>query len=203
MSINPATWNNFVIYIGGTFSQIITWASADGYPNRLNGYSADMQIRYNLSDTNPAIELSTANGDIVLEALVGTATISIASPALITVANQLWNGAPVYFSTTGALPTGITAGQVYFAYNVTPTTFNISSTPVNCNNLPTPINTTGTQSGVQSVNMAGAISLNIANTVTETLNAGNAVYDLQLTDSSNNTAYLLQGMIALQEMVTR
>jgi hypothetical protein len=76
-----------------------------------------------------------------------TATISIASPAVITVTSTAGfsNGTPVKFSTTGALPTGIVAGTFYYVINVTGTTFNIAATPGG-----TAINTTGSQSGTHT-----------------------------------------------------
>ena len=49
------------------------------------------------------------------------------------------------FATTGALPTGITAGTTYYAVNVSGSTFQIAATYGG-----TPIATSGTQSGTQS-----------------------------------------------------
>ena len=75
-----------------------------------------------------------------------TATITIASPAVVTVSVAPPNGTPVVFSTTGALPTGLTAGTVYYVVNATATTFEVSATVGGSS-----INTSGTQSGVQTV----------------------------------------------------
>jgi hypothetical protein len=76
-----------------------------------------------------------------------TITITIASPAVVT-----WPGepisinTPVVFSTSNALPTGITAGVTYFVRStVSPNSFTVSATLGG-----TPVNTTGTQAGVQS-----------------------------------------------------
>jgi hypothetical protein len=49
------------------------------------------------------------------------------------------------FSTTGALPTGITAGTTYFAFNNVGLTFQLIDTAGNI------VNTSGTQSGVQTI----------------------------------------------------
>jgi hypothetical protein len=54
-------------------------------------------------------------------------------------------GAAVVFSTTGALPTGITAGTTYFAFNNVGLTFQLIDTAGNI------VNTTGTQSGTQTI----------------------------------------------------
>lgn len=77
-----------------------------------------------------------------------TVTISIASPAVIS-----WTGhglsvnQGVAFSTTGALPTGITAGTAYYviAAGFGPNAFEIAATPGGA-----AINTTGSQSGTQT-----------------------------------------------------
>jgi hypothetical protein len=57
-----------------------------------------------------------------------TASISIASPAVITVPVSPANGTAVAFSTTAALPTGITANTPYYVYNRTGSTYNITTT---------------------------------------------------------------------------
>ena len=76
-----------------------------------------------------------------------TTTITIATPGVFTVTNAPQTGTAVVFSTTGALPTGITAGVTYYVKNVSSTTFNISATPGGVN-----INTSGSQSGVHTAN---------------------------------------------------
>lgn len=89
-------------------------------------------------------------------------TITIASPAVITLpTTSLVNGTVVYLTTTGALPTGLTANTVYYVINASNTsgiTCNLSATVGG-----SAINTSGTQSGVQT--------LNVVNTITGTLNA--------------------------------
>lgn len=57
-----------------------------------------------------------------------TATITIATPAVVTVATAPANGTAVAFTTTGALPTGLTAGTPYYVFNRTSTTYNIATT---------------------------------------------------------------------------
>jgi hypothetical protein len=82
---------------------------------------------------------------VLLRDLGGTATITIASPAVVTSTVLYTEGAAVVFSTTGALPTGITAGTTYFAFNNVGLTFQLIDTAGNI------VNTTGTQSGTQSI----------------------------------------------------
>lgn len=78
------------------------------------------------------------------------ASISIASPAVVSAINTLVDYDPVCFTTTGALPTGLTAGVTYYARNVTGTQFNVSATPTGAL-----ITTTGTQSGAQALSIRG------------------------------------------------
>ena len=80
-----------------------------------------------------------------LRSLGGTCTITIASPAVVTSTILYTEGAAISFSTTGALPTGITAGTTYYAYNVNGLTFNLLDSSGNI------VNTSGTQSGTQSI----------------------------------------------------
>jgi microcystin-dependent protein len=84
-----------------------------------------------------------------------TVTITIASPAVITWTNHgLRTNMPIRFFTTGALPTGITAGThggpsagtEYFVKVVNANTFNIATTPGGAN-----VNTSGSQSGTHTV----------------------------------------------------
>lgn len=78
-----------------------------------------------------------------------TATITIASPAVVTsVGNGFQNGAGLQFTTTGALPTGINPGVTYFVINANRTlgTFNIAATQGGA-----AINTSGSQSGVHTI----------------------------------------------------
>jgi len=81
-------------------------------------------------------------------------TISIAVPAVVSLtAHGLNNNDQVAFTTTGALPTGISVGTVYFVRNATANTYEISATSGGG-----AITTTGTQSGVHSASRAFGIS---------------------------------------------
>ena len=75
-------------------------------------------------------------------------TVTIASPAVLTVA--LRNGTAVSLNTTGALPTGLSAGVVYYVVGSTGTTCNLSLTYGGA-----AINTSGTQSGTQTISARG------------------------------------------------
>ncbi|HEY5993302.1 MAG TPA: hypothetical protein VIU46_01760, partial [Gallionellaceae bacterium] len=77
-------------------------------------------------------------------------TISIANPAVVTWnSHNLGLNAPIVFSTTGALPTGITAGVTYYAVNRTTNTFQLATSVDGAG-----IATSGTQSGIHTCSVA-------------------------------------------------
>ena len=94
-----------------------------------------------ISRSATSIENLTAGGD--------TVTISIATPAVVTfTAHKLVAGQKIRFSTTGALPTGITAGVDYYVLSTSlaADTFKFSDTVGG-----TAINTSGSQSGTHTI----------------------------------------------------
>jgi len=78
--------------------------------------------------------------------LGGTVTLTIASPCVITLSTVLAEGTAIKLATTGALPTGLTAGTTYYLRNVDGVTANLSATLTG-----SIINTSGSQSGTQSI----------------------------------------------------
>lgn len=74
------------------------------------------------------------------------ASITIATPAVITASNSYTEGSPIVFETTGALPTGLETGTTYYTRNYSSGVFNVSATPTGAL-----INTSGTQSGLQYI----------------------------------------------------
>ncbi len=76
-----------------------------------------------------------------------TATFTVASPTVITVASTPSYGTAVTFTTTGTLPTGITAGTTYYVDAVTTTTLRISTSPT----LTPLVNVTGAGSGTHTM----------------------------------------------------
>ncbi|WP_430256551.1 hypothetical protein [Neorhizobium sp. DAR64872/K0K18] len=84
--------------------------------------------------------------DDAAPALLSVVTMTIATPGVISWANHgLVAGTPVKFSTTGALPTGLTAGTTYYVVNPTTSAFSVAATPGG-----SAIATSGTQSGVHT-----------------------------------------------------
>lgn len=75
-------------------------------------------------------------------------TVTIASPGVFTCTGHgFYEGMPLVFSTTGALPTGLTAGTVYFviAAGLTANAFQVSTSVGGA-----AVNTSGSQSGVHT-----------------------------------------------------
>jgi hypothetical protein len=79
-------------------------------------------------------------------------TISIAAPGIITLPSgfSFPDGTTITFTSTGALPTGLTVGQVYFVVNSSGGTFNVATSVSG-----TPIVTSGGQSGLQFISQRG------------------------------------------------
>ena len=76
-----------------------------------------------------------------------TVTLTVASPCVVTSTNHgLRDGTGLVFSTTGALPTGITAGTTYYAKSTAANTFNLYTDAA----LTNIVNTSGTQSGTHT-----------------------------------------------------
>jgi len=87
---------------------------------------------------------------VVNEGQEATATITIASPAVVTeAAHGLSEGTPVFFTTTGSLPTGVTTSAAYYVKSPTTNTFNLAATPGGA-----AINTSGSQSGIHTLNVS-------------------------------------------------
>jgi hypothetical protein len=85
-------------------------------------------------------------------------TISIAAPGVVTdTAHGFVGGEAISFTTTGALPTGLTAATTYYVLPIglTANTYSISATPGGA-----AITTTGTQSGVHTRTTVPSSSLN-------------------------------------------
>ena len=82
-------------------------------------------------------------------------TITIASPGVVTFVTAIPDNTAIQLITTGALPTGLVPGTVYYVVNASGNTCNLAATPGG-----TPIVTTGTQSGTQYLSTRG---INVAN----------------------------------------
>lgn len=115
-----------------------------------------------------------------------TVTITNASPGVITwTAHALAANTPVVFSTTGALPTGLTAGTTYYVKTVLDAnTFTVSATPGG-----TVINTSSAGSGVHTATTQPVPSkryfMGLVTGATEAFGGPNNVRQLQCTVEVN------------------
>jgi hypothetical protein len=112
------------------------WAGLSGASGGASGGGTD-QVFY---ENDCYITQSRVIGNANLAAC----TITIASPAVITMTNDFVAGQPVRFDTTGALPTGLDPNGVYYviAAGLSALAFRVSATSGGA-----AVNTTGTQSG--------------------------------------------------------
>lgn len=106
----------------------------------------------NLMCNGSAVSRSTyANLFTKISPLIGSFTVTIATPAVVTLSGHgFFTGDSVYLTTTGALPTGLTANTLYYVIEVNSTTFRLATSRANAR-AGTAINTTGSQSGVHSL----------------------------------------------------
>lgn len=109
----------------------------------------------------------------------GTSTMTIASPCVVTkTAHGLTSGAQVYFTTTGALPTGVVANQIYFADVINANTYRLRETPSGSS-----VNTSGSQSGTHTA------FTGVGSTPSATLAAG-TYYPIAYIDNSGGSNYV-------------
>jgi len=100
---------------------------------------------------------------VQVDSPAATVTMTIASPCVVTwTAHGFTTDTIVIFTTTGALPAGITAGRHYYLTVLTVDTFTISASLLN----PLAITTTGTQSGTHTATIS-------SHKIYESLQAGN------------------------------
>jgi hypothetical protein len=132
----PVFYNFYIAYLGGG-----------------NAMGADYEITTGFSISTAGYGWSTGawSGTTGLSP-EGTFTVTIASPAVLTFATYTpANNDAVVLSTTGALPTGLTAGIGYYVINASGSTCNLSLTLGGA-----AINTSGSQSGTHSVSLIEA-----------------------------------------------
>ena len=149
-SVNPISiieLTKYVEYAKLSAVKLLTASLPSAGITRLK-YSKDAETYWNQifkSTTDNEINHEAVN--MQSEALV--ATMTIASPAVVTAtAHGMTVNQPFRFATTGALPTGVTAGVIYYVLstNLTVNTFKFAATAGG-----SAINTSGTQSGNHTI----------------------------------------------------
>lgn len=171
-SVTPdlATGNNFFWLIGGNRTLAVP-------ANPVAGTSFEIDVRQDItgSRTLTAAWIYTWAGGTAgvlstpgcsFDRLFGTVayygtsvvTMTIAAPGVVTwTGHGLHTGCRLQLTTTGALPTGLTASTTYFVTKIDANTFKLSTSLANCA-AGTFITTTGSQSGVHTA-VAGDIGL--------------------------------------------
>lgn len=127
--------------------------------NAVVGTSLEELYAYDQALSWPAILPTAAKLDITSSSTAddfsvskGTATMTIAAPAVVTLSSHgLISGDPVSFTTTGALPTGLVASTVYYAYVLNANTFSVAASQADAYAGTNLITTTGTQSGTHTL----------------------------------------------------
>lgn len=193
-----------IIDVAGAISQLNQLIIAPQTGDTINGNAGSLIIsgagaRVTLYPTSGTNWQSYIEGDYVSSgacpsvASTATVTITIATPGVITDTAHGFTGiCPVTFTTSGALPTGITASTIYYVApsSITTNTYSISTTIANAA-AGTLVATSGTQSGTQtrtsgvpltSTTAANIVGINLSQgewecrgTISRTLNASTSV----------------------------
>jgi hypothetical protein len=117
---------------------------------------------------------------------VGVVTFNTSTDVVTHNNHKLGTNTPIKFTTTGSLPTGITADQMYFAVSVTTNTFKVAATPNG-----TPIDLSNSPSGTNTVHrFIGVLDTFAGVTITSgTISDGDRIYTS--TFSTSNTTLSL------------
>jgi len=114
------------------------------------------------------ITISVSNGtnyNIISSVLLGTFSVTIASPAVFTLMSHgLTTGTPVKLSTSGALPDGLLPDTIYYVISTGGDTFELSDTLGGSAK-----NTSGSQSGVHSITITGGTSVGNNTAITDSI----------------------------------
>lgn len=141
--------------------------------------------------STPAVYTYTSGGTrSTASAQASTFTVTIASPAVFTVAStaNYFVGMPLRFTTTGALPTGLSTSTTYYVSEVTSgTDFKITATL----NGTTNITTTGTQSGTHSLSSVTTFATSAARANSVSMNEKLILFF----DGANNKPRVWNGTI--------
>ncbi len=139
--------------------------------SNVSGTDNPAWVNTKLYITGEFVQVDATGSHHNYESLVGSSsvvTISTSNPAVVTwTAHGLAANTPIQFTTTGALPTGITAGSTYYVIAPTTNSFNISATSGGST-----ITTTGTQSGVHTARASTNIGFDPASNPTKWLDLG-------------------------------
>lgn len=126
---------------------------------------------------------------------VSPITMTIANPGVVTLGKDIPTTTPISFTTTGALPTGVTASTVYYWIRVNATTGNLATSVANAQ-AGTTITTSGSQSGVHTANIQIRWTGNTAPTLTTGKHRVDSIVII-IKDATNG---VYQGYVAGQDL---
>jgi hypothetical protein len=175
ITINLAASSNFNLTLAGNRTL--------GFPtNPVAGQSGVISVRQDITGSRTlayawpyqfigGLAPTLSTGKLVLDQIMysvnyystAAATLTIATPCVVTwTAHGLVSGQKIQFTTTGALPTGLSVNTTYFVTVVSANTFNLSTSIANAQTAVF-IATSGTQSGVHTaVSASITIAINPA-----------------------------------------
>jgi len=168
-----------IVDTAGAYSQAFQLTLAPQSGETINGNAANLIIS-GAGARVVAYPSSPSNWQVFIEgdyqttglcpgsATTATVTITIAAPGVITwTAHGITGVCPVVFTTSSSLPTGITAGTVYYTVpsSITTNTFQIATTVANAL-AGTSITTTGSQAGTQTGTAGAALATTTAADIT-------------------------------------
>jgi len=134
------------------------------------------------------IQDATGSRTVTWPSFGATATMTLATPGVVTAGKDIPTGTPVIFTTTGALPTGLTASTVYWWTRVDATTGNLSTSLANVQ-AGTLIATSVSQSGVHTM----AVQIRWPSQTAPTLSTGKYLIDTITLYVKNATSGVVQG----------
>jgi len=142
--VSPVDSTSLAVVKTEKFSSIAWYSITNVVEVDIMGYvSTGLISTVTINGTDYAVGTGTQNS-----ITTATVTLSIATPCVVTWANHgQVTGEPVMFTTTGALPTGLSVNTVYFVRTITTNTFQLGLAP----NSSSSIATSGTQSGTHTI----------------------------------------------------
>jgi hypothetical protein len=151
-------------------NKIWTLPLVDGSPNQVLSTDGSATLQWSTvatdSTTQHAVKVGDSGGTaqqlrtnllgrFQAEYTSATATMTIATPGVVTyTAHGRVTGDRCYFTTTGALPTGVSANTTYWITKVDADTFKLSTSLANCV-AGTFVATSGSQSGTHTIYVGG------------------------------------------------
>lgn len=145
----------------GSDGQVLTAdsASTPGVKWSTLAISPLSQFTMNVGDSSNATQAVNTSllGDVKGSYVTATITVTIAAPGVVSYTSHgLVTGDKVYLTTSGALPTGLSASTTYYVILIDANSFNLATSFANAF-AGTKITTTGSQSGTHTLFSGGLI----------------------------------------------